>query len=97
MAYVHNQGWESRKLQLLLRADIRKSILELKYVCSGSVLFHQTLYSDKMCIRDRVKKVLPTDTSDLTIVDGEDYVTLVTCVPIAVNSHRLLVRGTRTE
>ena len=46
---------------------------------------------------DQVKKVLPTDTTDLTIVDGEDYVTLVTCVPIAVNSHRLLVRGTRTE
>ena len=46
---------------------------------------------------DQVKKVLPTDTSDLTIIDGEDYVTLVTCVPIAVNSHRLLVRGTRTE
>ena len=46
---------------------------------------------------DQTKKVLPTDTSDLQIVDGEDYVTLVTCVPIAVNSHRLLVRGTRTE
>ena len=46
---------------------------------------------------DQIKKVLPTDTSDLTIVDGEDYVTLVTCVPIAVNSHRLLVRGIRTE
>ena len=46
---------------------------------------------------DQVKKVLPTDTSDLTIVDGEDYVTLVTCVPVAVNSHRLLVRGIRTE
>ena len=46
---------------------------------------------------DQVKKALPTDTSDLTIVDGEDYVALVTCVPIAVNSHRLLVRGTRTE
>ena len=46
---------------------------------------------------DQVKKVLPTDTSDLTIVEGKDYVTLVTCVPIAVNSHRLLVRGTRTE
>ena len=46
---------------------------------------------------DQTKKVLPTDTSDLQIVDGEDYVTLVTCMPIAVNSHRLLVRGTRTE
>ena len=46
---------------------------------------------------DQVEKVLPTDASDLTIVDGGDYVTVVTCVPIAVNSHRLLVRGIRTE
>lgn len=46
---------------------------------------------------DQIKKVAPTDTTDLQIVDGEDYVTLVTCVPVGVNSHRLLVRGTRTE
>lgn len=46
---------------------------------------------------DQIKTVLPTDTADLTIVPGEDYVTLVTCVPVTVNSHRLLVRGTRTE
>lgn len=46
---------------------------------------------------DQVKKVAPTDTTDLQIVDGEDFVTLVTCVPVGVNSHRLLVRGTRTE
>ena len=45
---------------------------------------------------DQVKKTVPTDTSDLQIVDGEDYVTLVTCVPVGVNSHRLLVRGRRT-
>ena len=44
---------------------------------------------------DQIKKVAPTDTSDLQIVDGEDYVTLVTCVPVGVNSHRLLVRGKR--
>ena len=45
---------------------------------------------------DQIKTVLPTDTADLTIVPGQDYVTLVTCVPVTVNSHRLLVRGTRT-
>ena len=45
---------------------------------------------------DQIKKVAPTDTSELQIVDGEDYVTLVTCVPVGVNSHRLLVRGKRT-
>lgn len=46
---------------------------------------------------DQIKTVLPTDTSDLPITPGEDYVTLVTCTPYGVNSHRLLVRGTRTE
>lgn len=45
---------------------------------------------------DQIKTVTPTDTKDLTIVSGQDYVTLVTCVPVTVNSHRLLVRGTRT-
>jgi len=40
--------------------------------------------------------VRPTDTRDLTIVEGKDYVTLLTCVPVGVNSHRLLVRGVRT-
>lgn len=46
---------------------------------------------------DQIKTVLPTDTSDLNIMSGQDYVTLVTCTPYGVNSHRLLVRGTRTE
>ena len=45
---------------------------------------------------DQLKTVTPTDTKDLTIVSEQDYVTLVTCVPVTVNSHRLLVRGTRT-
>lgn len=46
---------------------------------------------------DQIKTVLPTDTSDLTIIPGEDYVTLVTCTPYGVNTHRLLVRGTRNS
>ena len=33
--------------------------------------------------------------SDLAIVDGEDHVTLFTCTPYGVNTHRLLVRGVR--
>lgn len=44
---------------------------------------------------DQIKVVDPTDTSDLRIDSDEDYVTLVTCTPYGVNSHRLLVRGTR--
>ena len=46
---------------------------------------------------DQINIVEPTDASDLTIVDGEDYCTLITCHPYGVNSHRMLVRGVRTE
>ena len=44
---------------------------------------------------DQIKVVDPEDTSNLDIVEGKDYVTLVTCTPYAVNTHRLLVRGHR--
>lgn len=44
---------------------------------------------------DQIKTVLPEEMSDLNIIPGEDLCTLVTCTPYGVNSHRLLVRGTR--
>ncbi|MEQ7196103.1 class C sortase [Enterococcus avium] len=44
---------------------------------------------------DQIKVIEPTETSDLLIADGMDYVTLMTCTPYGVNSHRLLVRGHR--
>ena len=44
---------------------------------------------------DSINTVLPTDTSLLQIEDGKDYVTLVTCTPFGINTHRLLVRGHR--
>lgn len=44
---------------------------------------------------DAIRTVLPTDTSLLQIADGKDLVTLVTCTPFGVNTHRLLVRGHR--
>ena len=44
-----------------------------------------------------IKVILPEETDDLRIVRGEDYVTLLTCTPYSVNTHRLLVRGTRVE
>ena len=42
-----------------------------------------------------IKIVLPTQTSDLKVVDGKDYVTLTTCTPYGINTHRLLVTGER--
>ncbi len=46
---------------------------------------------------DQVLVVEPADIDALDLQKGEDYVTLVTCTPYAVNTHRLLVRGTRVE
>ena len=46
---------------------------------------------------DRIQVVLPTEIDRLKIEEGEDYVTLVTCTPYGVNTHRLLIRGVRTE
>lgn len=46
---------------------------------------------------DQISVVLPDDFSLLQIEKGEDYVTLLTCTPYGINSHRLLVRGSRTE
>lgn len=46
---------------------------------------------------DQILVVVPTDYEPLYIVEGEDYVTLYTCTPYGVNTHRLLVRGARVE
>lgn len=46
---------------------------------------------------DQIKTVLPDQTKALDIVEGEDHVTLLTCTPYGVNTHRLLVRGIRTR
>ena len=46
---------------------------------------------------DEVQVVLPDQMEELSIVNGEDYVTLVTCTPYGINSHRLLVRGKRID
>ena len=46
---------------------------------------------------DQILIVLPHETDELNIVAGEDYCTLVTCTPYGINTHRMLVRGTRIE
>ena len=46
---------------------------------------------------EQIQVVKPTDISALKIENGRDLCTLVTCTPYGINSHRLLVRGIRTE
>ena len=60
--------------------------------------FYLHVLGEKLEYRvDDIAVVLPNDTSRLRVVAGEDYVTLVTCTPYGINSHRLLVRGTRVQ
>ena len=46
---------------------------------------------------DQILEVEPSNMDELQIKDGENYVTLVTCTPYGINTHRLLVRGTQVE
>ena len=58
--------------------------------------FYIHVLGDTLAYRiDAINAVLPTDTHLLQIEDGKDLVTLVTCTPFGVNTHRLLVRGHR--
>lgn len=61
-------------------------------------LFYVHVLNQTLAYRvDQIKVIEPENTDDLRRVDGMDYCTLLTCTPYAVNSHRLLVRGVRTE
>lgn len=52
---------------------------------------------DRVCTYriDQIKVVLPSESQDLQIVPNRDLCTLITCTPYGINSHRMLVRGTR--
>lgn len=58
--------------------------------------FYITVLNKKLAYEvDQIVTVLPYEQEELAIEKGEDLVTLVTCTPYAVNTHRLLVRGHR--
>ena len=46
---------------------------------------------------DQITVVLPEEANALELTAGKDYCTLVTCTPYGINTHRLLVRGSRME
>ena len=46
---------------------------------------------------DQIRIVLPDELDELSIEEGQDLCTLVTCTPYGINTHRLLVRGRRVE
>lgn len=72
-----------------------KIFTDLDLLEIGDVFYIHCLNETLAYKVDQIKVVEPDDTDDLAIDPNQDYVTLVTCTPYGVNSHRLLVRGTR--
>lgn len=77
--------------------NLAKLFTDLTEMEEGDLFFLHILdetFSYEVC---EINIVLPEDTSKLLIQDEKDLVTLLTCTPYGVNSHRLLVTGERTE
>ena len=72
-----------------------KLLTDLTKVVVGDQFYIHSLDEVLAYEVDQIKVVLPEETDDLSIEAGQDYVTLVTCTPYGINTHRLLVRGTR--
>ena len=78
----------------LSNAKLFTDLIEL----SKGDIFILNVYGEKLVYEvDQIKTVVPYELEDLAIIPEKDYCTLVTCTPYGVNTHRLLVRGIRTE
>ena len=73
----------------------QKMFTDLLQMKTGDIFYLHVLGETLAYEVDSLNTVLPHDTSLLGITDGSDLCTLITCTPIAVNSHRLLVTGHR--
>ena len=73
----------------------QKMFSDIDRLKEGDVFYLEVLDEVLAYQVDAINIVLPHDTTYLGIATGEDYCTLVTCTPFGVNTHRLLVRGTR--
>ncbi|MBQ7895136.1 MAG: class C sortase, partial [Oscillospiraceae bacterium] len=75
----------------------QKMFSDLNKLQEGDIFYIHVLDETLAYKVSRIDTVLPENTSLLGIEDGKDMVTLVTCTPFGVNTHRLLVRGERTD
>ena len=73
----------------------QKMFTDLADLKVGDIFYLEVMGETLAYQVDQIKVVLPYDTSLLEIIPGEDLCTLVTCTPYGVNTHRLLVRGSR--
>ena len=90
-------GGESTHAVLSAHSGMASSKLfsDIDQLAEGDIFYMHVLGEVLAYQVDNIATVLPTDTSLLQIEGGKDLVTLVTCTPFGVNTHRLLVRGHR--
>ena len=74
-----------------------KLFSDLDQVQRGDVIYLNVLGELLVYQVDQISVVLPHEMEYMSIIEGGDYLTLVTCTPYGVNSHRLLVRGKRAR
>ena len=72
-----------------------KLFTDIDQMVEGDIFLLKVLDETYTYQVDQIRIVLPDELNDLNIMEGQDYVTLVTCTPYGVNTHRLLVRGHR--
>lgn len=73
----------------------RMLFTDLDQMEKGDVFYIKILGETLAYQVDQILTVLPEETDSLKIIEGQDYVTLVTCTPYGINTHRLLIRGHR--
>ena len=73
----------------------KKLFTDLELMKEGDVFYIHVFGETLAYETDRITVIEPHNTEALRIQEGKDYVTLVTCTPYGINSHRLLVRGKR--
>ena len=90
-------GGESTHAVLSAHSGMASSKLfsDIDQLEKGDIFYIHVLGDTLAYEVDSINTVVPTDTSLLQIEEGKDLVTLVTCTPFGINTHRLLVRGHR--
>ena len=70
---------------------VTEDTFRAKVIVADSPTFYGLIFS----FEGKIRIVEPDDVSELKIIPGKDYCTLVTCTPYGINTHRMLVRGHR--
>lgn len=73
----------------------QKMFSDLMDMQKGDIFYIDVLNETLAYRVDQIVTILPDETEYLQIEPGKDLCTLITCTPFGVNTHRLLVRGTR--